>query len=438
MGARIGRELGALESVVDLIDRARSLNFVVMADLRGTIDPAALRAALDRAQAIHPLLRVRIDRADAKARFTSDRVGPVPLEIVERGVDASAVATAEMNRPLPREVGPLARCVWLRGDGERSTLMLTFNHTIGDGRAGACLLGDVLALLGGRRSLSPLPMPSPLEARIPAASRGARGLWRFLGFVARQVGGSLARGGFPRRVRRERAVPVEAVEARLVSRAVDRALLERLTARARAQETSVHGALGAALLLAYLRCEEGGRTRVLGLGSPVDLRRRMDPPVGDEVGLFVALAQSSHRVRADTPFWALARETRGQLAAGIERGDPLCFAPVVGWLVPRLSWLLGGAEAPRKVAAFAGRMIDATSAITNLGVLDLPRDQGALELERVQFVVSPSAMADLVTTAATFDGVLSWNFVHNAPRVSAARVEALADAALSALRAAVE
>lgn len=431
-----GRNLSPLEGVVDLIDRARSLNFVVMADIVGPLSEGALRGALDRVQQVHPLLSVRIVRDGPRAAFTTEGVGPIPLRRLQGDAsDAAAEAEREMNLALPRETGPLLRCTWMarKGDADRSFLLLTFNHTIGDGSSGAYLLRDIVSLAGGAVGPAVHALPEPLESHMPAAARGLRGLFRLLRFLTRELWGWLWHGGIPRRVRHEQQVAVEDVRARLVQKTVAGPLLERLRQVSRTKGTSVHGALTAALMLAYLTCEEGKRSSVLCMGSPVDLRQRMAPPVGDDVGLFVSIAQSTHRVAANTDFWELARAARAALVASIERQDPFCFAPMVGWLVPKLDRWLGGPDAPQRVARFASKMVNATTGITNLGVLAIEPKHGVLRIERVQFTVSPSAMADLVCTAATFGGVLCWNFVYNAPRLGASRVEALAAEALSRL-----
>lgn len=433
MASRDGRPMGALERVVDLVDRARSLNFVVIAELSGPLAPAALRAALDAAQRVHPLLRVRIDRRGAVPRFSADGVGAIPLRTIDDDAATAAVATAEMNAPLPRDAGPLVRATWIRRGDARGTLLIAFNHTIGDGLSGALVLRDVVALAGGGALPAPRPMPPPLEARLPPESQGVAGLARLGGFVVREAWTAVTRGR-PRRVRRDVETSIQDVEARLVQRVIDAPTLARLVARARVEGTSVHGALEAALMLAFVGCEAGDQPTTLCMGAPVNLRERLQPPIGDDVGMFVALAQATHRVRAETPFWDLARAARAALAASIARGDALAFAPVVARLVARVVGAATDSGAPRRSAALVSGAMTATTGITNVGALAIPRVHGALAIDQLEFVVSPSAMADLVTTAATFAGVLRWNFVYNAPRVSAARVERLADAALAALQ----
>lgn len=426
------RGLSPLEGVVDLVDRARSLNFVVIADIAGPLSDDSLRDALDTAQRRHPLLAVRIDGSGPRAHFRSDGVGPIPLELIDdEACNWASHAEHEMNAPLPRATGPLVRCTRLRRGPDQTTLMLTFNHTIGDGSSGAYLLRDILEAVAGRPARPALPLPAPTESRLPESARGLGGLIRLMRFFAREFLGYARAASLPRRVQVEAQTPLSQVRGAFVHREMQPDLLTALVDRCRREKTSVHGALNAAMMQTYLQLENSAKPGFLVMGSPVNMRNRMQPPVGDDIGLFVSIAQSAHRVRPSTEFWALARDARHALARSIEAEDPFCLAPVASWIVARLAGFLSGPAGPGRVAALVSRLINATTGITNLGVLEIDEVYGPLSIERIQFVVSPSAMANFVTTAATHRGRLSWNFVFNEPRVSRTRVEAFADHAMS-------
>ena len=79
----IDRALDPAERFFWLSDRVSCMNFVVFAELDGVVDARALRAALDRAQRRHPLLRVRIATDGDTPRFATDAQARIPLE--ERG-----------------------------------------------------------------------------------------------------------------------------------------------------------------------------------------------------------------------------------------------------------------------------------------------------------------------------------------------------------------
>lgn len=53
---RVDRPLDPGERFFWLANRVSCMNFVVFAELEGGVDASRLRAALDRAQRIHPLL----------------------------------------------------------------------------------------------------------------------------------------------------------------------------------------------------------------------------------------------------------------------------------------------------------------------------------------------------------------------------------------------
>jgi hypothetical protein len=78
---RVDRPLDPAERFFWLADRVSCMNFVVFAELDGGVDASRLRAALDRAQQAHPLLRVRIAIEPGAPRFESDDRVRIPLQV---------------------------------------------------------------------------------------------------------------------------------------------------------------------------------------------------------------------------------------------------------------------------------------------------------------------------------------------------------------------
>ncbi len=438
------RRLGGMERMVDAVDRVRPLNFVVVAQLRGELREVSLRAALDHMQRVHPILGVSIRSAGLDLCFYREDVAAIQLRVDDSSVDdLEKVIESEMQTPLPREHGPLVRCRLLRHGGECSTLLLCFNHVIGDGNAGAFLLEDLLNAVreiddGRAPSQAPTPFPASVEAHMPASTQGLRGFGRLLGFALRTGRRLLRLRGLPMRLRFDREAPVTTVSARLLRRTVEGDVLQALVARCRAEQSSVHGAMSAAVLVALRELEYPGRSRVIGLASPVDMRARMDPPVGKEIGCFISLVTTNHRVTPKSVFWDLARDARNELVTAITREEPFAFAPAFASVIQSLRRFLAGERGPSRVAAIVGKTIVATTGITNIGVVKLEPDRGRFRLESVEFTVAPSALTNLVMTAATYRGCLHWNFIYNEPRFERARIERFADACVAALEASLD
>ncbi len=437
-----GRPLGGVEFAVELLDRARSLNFVMIAQISGPLTEEKLRAGLDDVQRRHPLLRARLIPYQRERAFDLQGVPKIPLRSAapQTPVDWLGQVETELRTPFVQE-GPLIRCGWFPVPEDQSpsggTLLLTFHHSISDGTSGAYLLRDLLQSCAAQ-PLEPMSFPQPIEAHMPAGTQGIRGLLKLASFALRQLLFFVRLGGLPRRISVEAECPVDQVNASVIHRALPPELLAALRARAKQEGTTVHGALSSAMMLAFVQEELSGKAAVLGFGAPVNMRDRMEPPVGEDVGLYVSMAQSAHRVSSSTEFWQLAKDAKHQLAQSIQAQDPFCFVPVTSWFISRMMGRLFGERAPKLVAALTSKAVRATTGLTNLGVLQISGRYGALEVQRVHFAAAPSAMANLVATAATFNNTLLWNFIYNAPRLSQARMERYADACVAAIERAVK
>jgi len=140
--------------------------------LRGALDPAALRRALDRIFARHEALRsVFFERAgEAHARLLEPDSGIDWDECDLRGDDATARLRARMDRdvdaPFELERGPLLRARLFRLDGDQHVLLLVLHHIVADGWSLGVLMDELGALYaafagGGADPLPPLPLQYP-------------------------------------------------------------------------------------------------------------------------------------------------------------------------------------------------------------------------------------------------------------------------------------
>ncbi|MCB9527156.1 MAG: hypothetical protein H6703_14810 [Myxococcales bacterium] len=430
-----GRPLGALEYVVAVADRAAPLNFVMVAALRGAIDVDRLRAALAAMQRLHPLLAMRLAPAGRRLAFAAG-AGAIPLTTTEAAPAAvPALCAAECMARLPEETGPLLRAVWVRHDAAASTLLLTFHHAIGDGTAGAFLLRDLLQAMTSEVSSGTLP--AAIEDHLPLATRRGHGLWAHLGFLRRALG----------RIRRLRGVPgyrvagapraaIADCRPRVVRRDVPPALLARLAERCRREGTTLHGALGAALLLAAHAVSDG--RPVIGLGSPVNLRERLTPPVGGEVGLFITMVAGLHRLRPAPALWDLAREVRHELHGMAENGDVFAAIPFQARRLASVApWLGRGVAGARRFVALMRSIWLEGIGLSNLGRLSIASAYGEVAVESVGFCAAPTVFGDLAVFAATLGDRLCLHFVGVMPHVPAATLDAIADDMLARVEGAV-
>jgi hypothetical protein len=361
----MNRLLGPSEFQLWLLDRRSPYNAAVVARLAGTLPEERWRAALAAAQRRHPVLRARIE-PEPRPRFAGGDVPPVPFALLpRRGPDSwRAELAALVRRPVPLERGPLAAAVAL-ADDERTDLLLAMPHEAADGRSLLFLLRDVLAAAGEGAELAPLPEWPSCEELLPAhALADPADAELVADWWSRRTGERLQAlqpaslfAGMPE-VGATHAHPWE----------LSAAASARLAAVARRHEASAHGAIVAAFLLALV--EErgaGGRFRV---SHPFDLRAELEPPVGEDVGLFIAPLWTEHAVAPGDDPWRVAAGATAELLAAIAGGDHFAGALAVR-------------RSPAPNAILDRDLLDRTVTVSNLGPLPIPERYGGLAVERL-------------------------------------------------------
>lgn len=406
-----------------LLDRAGSLNGVFWAEVEGPLDAAILRRALDRVQATHPLLQLRVEPGPPPV-LTSEGVPEIPLR-VERGlVGPQQSLEEELAAPVAWRTGPLVRAVLRIGD-RSCELTIAYHHMIGDGLSGPYLLRDVLGAAADRmdpegapRCLK-VPERPPLEGLLPAAARGGAALQGTALAAATHASRAVPRAP---KLRAERVVAPRERRTRVEIVHVEPAVSRTLVARCRAEGVTLHGALVAALARAAA-ADIGGAPKRIACASPVNLRPHLAPAVGPEAGLFMSalVLDLEHGARPDT--WAIAKQARAQTRAGIARGEH--FASM------RLQGLLAKAAGAARFSEVAEALFPATCAVSNIGRLDVPRVYGPLTIKAIEGAVSVNVVSGTspLLSVTTFEDRLSLVYLAAEPLVSRARLAAIAERA---------
>ncbi|GGV23528.1 acyltransferase [Kitasatospora herbaricolor] len=389
------RKLSPAETLYVSASRSRA---VLTCQIRGDVDEKLLTAAFDVKVARHPSLRSRVGLVDGAPALVP-LAGEAPALLV-RQAGPSAFAE-EMNTPLSAD-GPLVRAVLLRGSGEH-TFVLSVDHTVTDGHSALALhdalwrtyaeLADGAEPPDARQERWPdaatdlLPPCSAAEIAEHLARRveqSKRGPIAFLPYEAAVAGAGPGGDGTGQRVQVQRVLLESEATARLVR-------------YARAAGLSVHGLVSGALLVA-LRRRIGGLPgpRALGCLSPVDLRGRVNPPIGREVMIpavtgFLDILE----VRADDDPLELGREVLAHLRTAIERGD---FVPETH-ILP---------EVIGNPALLATSLI-----VTNLGSVPGPPAPPGLELTGMRLIpvreqyYPQAGQGPLMACVTSFDGRLA-------------------------------
>lgn len=366
------RALRGMERV--LVDLGPSMGpDVLVASLRGPIQPDRLQSAVDAVLARHPLLRARlVDGCWVGGDFEP---GAVALTIEER--PWREAVEAQLHQPVDPCRGPLVRVRWVPHDGG-GHLLFAAHHAVVDGHALMQVLHELLSAHEAHTApivRHALPASALEHARAPRWWRWIAPWLRRAGLIAlRRVPGA----AWARAVRsdpRPRTLATFAAGTPLGWRALRRRCTE--------QGVSVGGAFLAASWFAACRLLVRSGVDPLvgpaGLETAVSLRGRTPDPIpADAVGYFVSGVRPSARVGADTSLWALA----GALKRSLDRQ--------VSLQVPALMQLVAdGAGAYRQALRRGGVDLRDTAGlaslinVSNVGPYPHPTTVGRLKIDGV-------------------------------------------------------
>ena len=284
------RTLGAFEKTFWLLDQIDSKDFALAADIAGTQPLEKWQNALSMVQKRHPNLSVRVV-PDELSRPTLQHVEDmkIPLRVVQVQQDYrwEQEVERELSERFDTEKGLLLRVILVQKP-QSTVLILVANHTVSDGTSLNFLVRDILLAVGGKT----------LEPMDPQVSNDQTlGLPEDL--PAQTVDQVL-------NLKMKTDIVKPFVSSHRFSENNTRNILER----ARQENTTVHGAICAAVLLASRKLRaEWDETR-MELVSPVCTRTALN--LDDNFGLNIT-TQSVFFENEHLSFWNLARVAKAGL-----------------------------------------------------------------------------------------------------------------------------
>ena len=385
----INRALGTNEKVFWVLDQKTTTQFAVAAEIDGNATESEWRQALYTVQKRHPNLSVRIEGNEyATVRFNTVDACRIPLRVLyTTSTDSwNSVLEEELSAPLDITIAPLARAVLIQQPGKCVFIFLT-NHSIGDGMSVALVIRDILTVLSGKTIMEMPPVPS---------------LDELAGVAVKEIENEMQDGG------------IEQVKNSLLPRStvnVERLKLSatltgQLIERCKLENTTVHGALTAAIVLA-------ANSNNTSLPEPVrilhPLSARTTLGLGEDYGLLINIVTLSYEPSAQQTFWAFAKEVR-QGIAGTQTPD---------WIKADTRATQGLFYNGLDVNTVEGALHQGTAhevMLTNLGKLSFTADFGILQLKTLwgPMVLTPHVLAQTVGVA-TFNGELTLTLTRLAP-----------------------
>jgi NRPS condensation-like uncharacterized protein len=292
----IPRPLGALEKLFWLTDQNRPTHFAIAAEVGGSTRIEQWQDALDGVCRQLALIWSRIVPDDRGVPFFMPvACGSIPLHVVGNATSEwTAHVAAQLDQPFDTSRAPLLRATLLHG-ADRSVLILCAHHSVADGLALCFLMRDVLRALAGelvQLSTETAPIEHLLGGRRSALAEPAAEATH------------TARPPMPYRPLDGSTPQVEAVR---LTRETTRALRER----ARAERSTLHGALCAALTAAASTLVPGWLDIPLRVLSPIDVRKRLLNG-SEHIGVCVTgIVVDNESSRQD--FWSMARSFSDRL-----------------------------------------------------------------------------------------------------------------------------
>jgi hypothetical protein len=382
-----------MEKLFWLLDETSQVHFVMAAEITGTRPVPAWRAALRAVQERHPLLSVFIHpNGYVHPAFHRGADAEIPLRVVEAGPEYRWEQELENELATPFDAGqaPLVRTVLVQ-QGPKNVFILASHHSIGDGLSGLLFLRDLLQALSGQALLPP---------ETPAAAD------HWLGIApAGPAGEPVARAG----TSQEPSLFTRRAEARpVVERwAFSPALTSRLVHRSRAEGTTVHGALSAALVLAGRAAAGGWGQQPVRVVSPASFRQALG--ADEALAQYIVERTVAYPPEPAGGFWELARFGKRELVGVASLDNVTRKVQAVG------EWVFGDQD-PREIADALQGAVGREIMVSNLGRFPYSTDFGSLQLAGVWGPLALSGYpGDQTVGVTTTNGVLRLAHVSRVP-----------------------
>ncbi len=424
----MNRRLSLPEHMMCLASDTIPINFVLTARIDGDVSVMQIRQALAGLRQKHPLLAVGVmDGDNGRFYFTNENIPDFSIRLVARDSDATweREVEQELVEKFDWRAGPLLRFVLIQGT-PISELLVVCHHAAADGLSAMYLIHDLLELVDDPETpITPLPLLQAAERLVPAAIEKKPAML-FKTTTARVM---LKLLPLFRLFRKQAApeVPEEKPDLRfqMMSWTLDLEETTAVISRAKQEETTVHAALGAAFLKAFARLEGEATGWEREVSSPVSIRQRLEPPVGEAFGLFMTLVEVKADCAPERDFWEIAREIKQKLVTGSTDDKVFLRFLMAKHIHPNM--------ADKEISEdFTNIAYDLS--ITNLGRFDFPTTYGEFQLKAIWGPVVTTMNNERILGVITVGGQLCFTFVFQPKDITPEYAEQIRANAMQSLR----
>ncbi len=424
-------------------------NVVMVAGIRGYVDPERLSEVLNRLRARHALLaaRVVVDEHDA-AWFVTEGVPEFNPEVVPRRNENQWIekSEAEFNIPFPMEKGPLARFILLHSP-DVSELIICAHHIVCDGMSLIYLIKDILQLLGEYdRKVEILPDPPVIDNDTVSSPPRIKPVQRkIIKMMNKRWAKKNIRFDHNDMASLHRVFWEHNADRRLLTWILSEEMTRAVVSRSREEKVTVNTALWTAFLAAQYEVQSPLRAYHRRSGMAVNTRDKLSVPVGECFGFYASSLTVRLKYNPGKGFWENAVNIHHSIRTELEKTelfrmliadlmnptllDSLYFSKY-GLIKSRLSNML--------VKMMNFNRVSYGYSITNVGRINMPSVYGKLRLGSVYGPAVYSDVNEKLIGVITVGDKISFMMTYNENNINTDNAKHIRDAAINHLSNAID
>ena len=426
----LNRKLGLVENLFEILHDLGAMIDVNVARIEGALTPDILQQALDWVQKRHPMLQFHIVSSADGTYFQSQGTPKIPLRVINKQHDNQwiEIAESELHQKFSEGVEPLCRVTFIRSStsNDFSEIIATFHHAITDGMSSMRFIHELLSycqLIADGEQISEVvtmqllpPLENLLDISVPSQNK------------VEETQETSASQIEPPKLIIEEEVPLSQRCTRLVPRILCKEMTSMLINRCKQEETTVHGAVCAAMLFGSAKIAFTDTPVYLSCGSSVNLRKYCKPQVNDEyLGCLVSLVEELHQIGEHTTFWNLARECKSKINYSISRGVHI-------YKINSDNLRHVNKQVILKISEHKMGRTNTVN-VSNIGKYNLLDKYGGFKLKELYFATGQHIVgACFWLGVVTCHKQLCCSFAHVVPLLSAKTAELLADSVIATMQ----
>ena len=404
--------------------------------IKGSLSENVLRQAVDLLQERHPFMRLSIVEQHDELYFNDENVGKIPIlvgHLEDNEVAIRHKIEAEIMHRFDDVRLPLFRfsLLHIAGNATEFYLFINGHHAVIDGASYMNLHKEILefcaALAEGKMPENTTLLEKKSYNSLDYFDKKLFSLgskFQFARYVFRQIKNDIRKPD--KQILKLDENLEQKGQTGIFQTQIDAKYISPIIKKARTHQTTLHGAICAAVMLAeyefYQKNVAEEEKIHFKCFSPVDLRPLMQPKLAYEhLGCHVSAAGTVHELNSKTDFWTLAKEIKALIQLSIERNE-IFFNRIYG---------VQFAKAARK-----GNNLKAGAlSVSNLGRLPFGRSFGNFTITESQIYITNSSVIspNLALVVYTFDGKLHFDYSFAKHRLTHEQVGEIAQTSIGFL-----